>query len=69
MQRDAEVAQRLSSLIDQQEALPQQPQFAQTYVVLGNQYLKMGKAEFAEATGRWGWPSFLTIPLLSKIAR
>lgn len=70
LQRDAEVAQRLSSLIDQQEALPQQPQFAQTYVVLGNQYLKMGKAEFAEATWRLGLAKFPDdSSLLSKIAR
>lgn len=69
LQRDTEVAQRLSSLIDQQEALPAQPQFAQTYVVLGNQYLKMGKTDFAEATWRLGlakFPSDLT--LTAKIA-
>lgn len=69
LQRDAEVAQRLSSLIDQQEALPAQPQFAQTYVVLGNQYQKMGKPEFAEATWRLGRAKFPNdAALLAKLA-
>jgi len=70
MQRDTEVAQRLSSLIDQQESLPAQPHFAQTYVVLGNQYLKMGKADFAEATWRLGLSKFPSdATLLNKLAR
>lgn len=69
LQRDAEVAQRLSGLIDQQEALPPQPYFAQTYVVLGNQYQKMGKPEFAEATWRLGLAKFPNdATLLAKIA-
>lgn len=68
--RDNDVAQKLSSLIDQQEALPPQPQFVQTYVVLGNQYQKLGKPEFAEATWRLGLAKFPNDPtLLSKIAR
>ena len=70
LQRDTEVAQRLSGLIDQQEALPAQPQFAQTYVVLGNQYLKMGKPDFAEATWRLGLGKFPNdATLLGKLAR
>ena len=56
--RDNEVAQKLSSLIDQQEALPQQPHFARTYVVLGDQYLKIGKPDFAAATWRLGLTKF-----------
>jgi len=40
-QRDAEVVQRLSGLIDQQDGMPTQPQFAQSYVVLGNEYDKI----------------------------
>lgn len=67
--RDNEVAQKLSSLIDQQEALPQQSHFAQTYVVLGNQYQKMGKSDFAEATWRLGLTKFPNDPtLLKKLA-
>lgn len=67
--RDNETAQKLSSLIDQQEALPQQPHFAQTYVVLGNQYQKIGKPDFAEATWRLGLTKFPNDPtLLKKLA-
>lgn len=56
--RDADTAQKLSSLIDQQEAMPTQAHFAQTYVMLGNQYQKMGKPDFAEATWRLGLAKF-----------
>ena len=52
--RNNEVAQKLSSLIDQQESLPQQPYFAQTYSVLGDQYKKLCKPDFAETTWRLG---------------
>ena len=64
--RDNETAQKLSGLIDQQEALPQQPYFAQTYVVLGNQYQKIGKPDFAEATWRLGLTKFPSDPALLK---
>ena len=67
--RDNEVAQKLAGLIDQQEALPQQPHFAQTYVALGNQYQKLGKPDFAEATWRLGLTKFPNDPtLLKKLA-
>ncbi|MGC3957263.1 MAG: hypothetical protein QM813_04630 [Verrucomicrobiota bacterium] len=67
--RDNEAAQKLSSLIDQQEALPQQSHFVQTYVALGNQYQKMGKQDFAEATWRLGLTKFPNDPtLLKKVA-
>jgi hypothetical protein len=67
--RDNDVAQKLSSLIDQQEALPSQPQFVQTYVALGNQYQKLGKPDFAEATWRLGLTKFPNDPtLLKKLA-
>ncbi len=58
LQRDTEVAQKLAGLIDQQDAQPAQPHFAQTYVALGNQYQKMGKSDFAEATWRLGLSKF-----------
>jgi len=64
--RDNEAAQMLSSLIDQQEALPQQTHFAQTYVALGNQYQKMGKSDFAEATWKLGLTKFPNDPALQK---
>ena len=67
--RDNEAAQKLASLIDQQEALPQQPHFAQTYVALGNQYQKIGKPDFAQATWRLGLTKFPNDPtLLKKLA-
>jgi tetratricopeptide (TPR) repeat protein len=69
LQRDTEVAQKLSSLIDQQDAQPSLPHFAQTYVVLGNEYVKMGKPDFAEATWRLGLAKFPNdSTLLAKIA-
>jgi tetratricopeptide (TPR) repeat protein len=53
-----EVIQRLSRLIDQQETMTLQPQFAQTYVVLGDQYRKMGKPDYAAATWLIGAQKF-----------
>ena len=53
-----EVIQRLSGLIDQQEVLPPQPQFAQTYVVLGEHYLRMGRPDYAAATWQLGVQRF-----------
>lgn len=67
--RDNEVAQKLSSLIDRQESMPQNPYFAQTYVVLGNQYQKMGRLDLAEATWRLGLAQYPSDPtLLKKVA-
>ena len=67
--RDNEAAQKLASLIDQQESLPQQPHFAQTYVALGNQYQKIGKPDFAQATWQLGLTKFPNDPtLLKKLA-
>ena len=56
--RDNEAAQKLSSLIDQQETMPQQPHFAQTYVALGNQYQKIGQTDKAQATWQLGLQKF-----------
>jgi tetratricopeptide (TPR) repeat protein len=56
--RDNEVIQRLSTLIDQQEKMPGQADFAQTYVVLGNEYLKVGQRDKAQATWTLGLEKF-----------
>ena len=64
--RDNEAAQKLSSLIDQQEALPQQPHFAQTYVALGNQYQKIGQTDKAQATWQLGLQKFPNNSTLQK---
>jgi hypothetical protein len=50
LNRGEEVIQRLSSLIDQQQALVPEPQFAQAYVALGDQYERMGQPDHAAAT-------------------
>lgn len=56
--RDADVVQRLSGLIDQQETMASQPQFVQTYVVLGNEYQKIGQPDKAVATWQLGLTKF-----------
>jgi tetratricopeptide (TPR) repeat protein len=64
--RDSDVVQRLSSLIDQQETMASQPQFAQTYVVLGNEYQKIGQPDRAQATWQLGLTKFPNDPALQK---
>jgi hypothetical protein len=46
--KSEEVMQLYSTLIDQQEAQPPQPQFARTYVLLGEQYQKAGYTDLAQ---------------------
>jgi tetratricopeptide (TPR) repeat protein len=58
MNKGPEVIQQLSNLIDQQEAMPQQPQFAQTYALLGDQYQKAGQPDYAVQTWRLGLAKF-----------
>lgn len=65
-ERDADVVQRLSTLIDQQDSMPAQPEFAQTYVVLGDQYRKVGQPEKAVVTWQLGLQKFPGDPQLLK---
>jgi tetratricopeptide (TPR) repeat protein len=58
LQMDGDVVQRLSGLIDQQDTLPSQPEFAQTYLVLGNEYQKIGQPDKALATWQLGLTKF-----------
>ena len=58
MNKGPEVIQQFSNLIDQQEAMPPQPQFAQTYVLLGDQYNKTGQPDYAMQTWRLGLAKF-----------
>ena len=58
MNKGPEVIQQLSNLIDQQEAMPPQPQFARTYVSLGDQYKKAGQPDYAVQTWRLGLAKF-----------
>jgi len=64
--RDNDVVQRLSGLIDQQETMTPTPAFAQTYLVLGNQYQKMGQPDKAQATWQLGLTKFPNDPALQK---
>lgn len=64
--RDNDVVQRLSNLIDQQETMTPNPAFAQPYVVLGNEYLKIGQPEKAAATWQLGLAKFPNDPSLLK---
>jgi tetratricopeptide (TPR) repeat protein len=53
-QRDNQIVQSLSSLIDQQETMSANPDFAQTYLMLGNEYQKIGQPDKATATWQLG---------------
>lgn len=64
--QDNNVVQSLSSLIDQQETMTPQPQFAQTYAVLGDEYQKIGQPDKAQATWQLGLTKFPGDPTLQK---
>ncbi len=64
--RDNEAAQRLASLIDQQETMTQNPAFVQTYVALGNQFEKMGQHDKALATWQLALQKFPNDSALRK---
>jgi len=64
-----EVIQRLSSLIDQQGTMVSQPEFAETYVMLGDQYLKMDQSDYALATWQLGAQKFPGNPMLRQKLR
>lgn len=66
LNKGPEVIQQLSSLIDQQETMPSQPQFAQPYVVLGNEYQKTGQPDKAQATWQLGLTKFPNDPTLQQ---
>lgn len=64
LNKGQEVIQRFSNLIDQQESLPPQPQFAQTYALLGDQYQKAGQPDHALQTWQLGAQKFPADPTL-----
>ena len=68
LNKGGEVVQMLSRLIDQQEAQTPQPQFAQTYAVLGEQYARMGQPDYAQKTWQLGLQKFPSDPTLLKKA-
>jgi tetratricopeptide (TPR) repeat protein len=66
LNKGPEVIQQLSSLIDQQETMTPQSQFAQTYVVLGDEYQKIGQPDKALATWQLGVQKFPNDPTLQQ---
>ncbi len=69
LNKGPEVTQRLLNLIDQQETMPSQPQFAQTYALLGDQYQKAGQTDYASQTWQLGAARFpADTTLRAKIA-
>lgn len=54
LNKSQEVLQNLVTLAEQQEAQPPQPHFAQTYVLLGEQYEKAGYVDDARQTWQRG---------------
>ena len=65
LEKGKEVIDNFTQLMEQQEAQPAQPQFAQTYVWLGDQYQKSGRSEEAKAIWQRGatlYPDDGTLP-------
>jgi tetratricopeptide (TPR) repeat protein len=58
LNKSSEVIQRLSNLTAQQDTLPSQPEFAQTYVILAQQYKAAGQRDQAAETLRLGATKF-----------
>ena len=54
LNKGQEVIDQFTQLINQQEAQTPQPQFAKTYVALGDQYQKLGQNDYALATWQAG---------------
>jgi hypothetical protein len=66
MNKGQEVIDQFTQLINQQEAQPSQPQFAKTYVALGDQYQKLGQNDYALATWQAGAQLFPSDKTLRK---
>jgi tetratricopeptide (TPR) repeat protein len=65
LNKGQEVIDHFTQLVNQQEAQPPQPQFAQTYVWLGDQYQKAGNADYARQIWERGaalYPNDATLP-------
>ena len=61
-----EVIENLVELVKQQEVQPPQPQFAQVYVLLGEQYQQQGDADHAKQTWERGLAIFPSHDALSR---
>lgn len=68
LNKGAEVVEQFNELIKQQEAMPPQPHFAQTYVLLGKQYQKEGYTDYARQVWQRGAALFPNDSALRKLA-
>ncbi|HWX21124.1 MAG TPA: hypothetical protein VN578_14580 [Candidatus Binatia bacterium] len=66
LNKSDEVIQHFQTLIQQQELQPQQPQFAETYSWLGDQYQKVGRGDDARAVWQRGAALFPADEKLQK---
>jgi tetratricopeptide (TPR) repeat protein len=66
LNKGPQVIQMLSSLVTQQEAMPSQPQFAQTYILLGQEYQAAGQTDKAIQTWQQGAAQFPSNTVLQK---
>jgi tetratricopeptide (TPR) repeat protein len=66
LNKGPEVIQMLSSLVTQQETMPVQPEFAQTYILLGQQYQAAGQTDKAIQTWQKGFSKFPLNPIFQK---
>lgn len=66
LNKGEEVLERFARLIDQQDTMRAQPEFAQTYVLLGDQYMKMSQPDYAVATWELGVRKFPGDPALRQ---
>ena len=70
LNKGQEVIERFAELVKLQETQPAQPQFAQTYVLLGEQYQKQGYADYARQIWERGGALFPNDPkLLEKLSQ
>jgi tetratricopeptide (TPR) repeat protein len=66
LNKGQEVIDQFTQLINQQEAQPPQAQFAMSYVLLGDQYQKLGQNDYALATWQAGAQLFPSDKTLQK---
>ena len=66
LNKGQEVIDQFTQLINQQETQTPQPQFVKTYVLLGDQYQKLGQNDYALATWQAGAQLFPSDKTLQK---
>jgi tetratricopeptide (TPR) repeat protein len=66
LNKSEEVMESLVTLVEQQEAQSSQPHFAATYALLGDQYVKAGRADLARETWQRGASLYPSDPALQQ---